>query len=93
MRKLSLIHIFDDQVALMEKSYELAAKYMGQNGKDGAAVQNDNSPRPVSYTHLDEERGDLEPQQVCPRSERKRQVVPVSYTHLWRVHANRLRFA
>ena len=35
----------DDQVALMEKSYELAAKYMGQNGKDGAAVQNDNSPR------------------------------------------------
>ena len=29
----------------MEKSYELAAKYMGQNGKDGAAVQNDNSPR------------------------------------------------
>ena len=35
----------DDQVALMEKSYELAAKYMGQNGKDGAAMQNDNSPR------------------------------------------------
>ena len=35
----------DDQVALMEKSYELAAKYMGQNGKDGAAVQNANSPR------------------------------------------------
>ena len=35
----------DEQVALMEKSYELAAKYMGQNGKDGAAVQNDNSPR------------------------------------------------
>ena len=35
----------DDQVALMEKSYELAAKYMGQNGKDGAAVQNDTSPR------------------------------------------------
>ena len=35
----------DDQVAPMEKSYELAAKYMGQNGKDGAAVQNDNSPR------------------------------------------------
>lgn len=35
----------DDQVALMEKSYELAVKYMGQNGKDGAAVQNDNSPR------------------------------------------------
>ena len=29
----------DDQVALMEKSYELAAKYMGQNGQDGAAVQ------------------------------------------------------
>ena len=29
----------DDQVALMEKSYELAAKYMGQNGRDGAAVQ------------------------------------------------------
>ena len=25
----------DDQVALMEKSYELAAKYMGQNGQDG----------------------------------------------------------
>lgn len=25
----------DDQVALMEKSYELAAKYMGQNGRDG----------------------------------------------------------
>ncbi|MFR1273437.1 MAG: conjugative transposon protein TraM [Parabacteroides merdae] len=35
----------DDQVALMEKSYELAAKYMGQNGQDGAAVQNDNGPR------------------------------------------------
>ena len=35
----------DDQLALLEKSYELAAKYMGQNGKDGAAVQNDNSPR------------------------------------------------
>ena len=33
------------QAGLMEKSYELAAKYMGQNGKDGAAVQNDNSPR------------------------------------------------
>ena len=29
----------DDQVALMEKSYELAAKYMGQNGQDGATVQ------------------------------------------------------
>ena len=29
----------DDQVALMEKSYELAAKYMGQNGRDGVAVQ------------------------------------------------------
>lgn len=29
----------DDQVALMEKSYELAAKYMGQNGRDGSAVQ------------------------------------------------------
>ena len=29
----------DDQVALMEKSYELAAKYMGQNGRDGATVQ------------------------------------------------------
>ena len=29
----------DEQVALMEKSYELAAKYMGQNGRDGAAVQ------------------------------------------------------
>lgn len=29
----------DDQVALMEKSYELAAKYMGQNGRDGTAVQ------------------------------------------------------
>lgn len=29
----------DDQVALMEKSYELAAKYMGQNGQDDATVQ------------------------------------------------------
>lgn len=29
----------DDQVALMEKSYELAAKYMGQNGQGGATVQ------------------------------------------------------
>ena len=29
----------DDQVALMEKSYELAAKYMGQNGQDGATMQ------------------------------------------------------
>ena len=29
----------DEQVALMEKSYELAAKYMGQNGQDGATVQ------------------------------------------------------
>ena len=29
----------DDQGALMEKSYELAAKYMGQNGQDGATVQ------------------------------------------------------
>ena len=29
----------DEQVALMEKSYELAAKYMGQNGRDGVAVQ------------------------------------------------------
>ena len=29
----------DDQVALMEKSYELAAKYMGQNRGDGVAVQ------------------------------------------------------
>ena len=32
----------DDQVALMEKSYELAAKYMGQNGQagqNGAIVQ------------------------------------------------------
>ena len=29
----------DEQVALMEKSYELAAKYMGQNGRDGSAVQ------------------------------------------------------
>lgn len=29
----------DDQVALMEKSYELAAKYMGQNGQDSATVQ------------------------------------------------------
>ena len=29
----------DDQVALLEKSYELAAKYMGQNGRDGVAVQ------------------------------------------------------
>ena len=38
----------DDQVALMEKSYELAAKYMGQNGKDGAAVQNDN----LSLIHI-----------------------------------------
>ena len=27
----------DDQVALMEKSYELAAKYMGQNGRDGVS--------------------------------------------------------
>ena len=29
----------DEQGALMEKSYELAAKYMGQNGQDGATVQ------------------------------------------------------
>ena len=29
----------DDQLALLEKSYELAAKYMGQNGQDGATVQ------------------------------------------------------
>lgn len=29
----------DEQVALMEKSYELAAKYMGQNGQNGGTVQ------------------------------------------------------
>ena len=29
----------DDQVALMEKSYELAAKYMGQNGRGGGPAQ------------------------------------------------------
>lgn len=29
----------DEQVALMEKSYELAAKYMGQQGQDGGIVQ------------------------------------------------------
>lgn len=29
----------DEQVALMEKSYELAAKYMGQNGQNGGIVQ------------------------------------------------------
>lgn len=29
----------DDQVALMEKSYELAAKYMGQNGQGATTVQ------------------------------------------------------
>ena len=41
----------DEQVALMEKSYELAAKYMGgQNGTQAAAGQ---TAEPVSYTHLD----------------------------------------
>ena len=29
----------DEQVALMEKSYELAAKYMGQQGQNGGIVQ------------------------------------------------------
>ena len=29
----------DEQVALMEKSYELAAKYMGQNGQNGDKMQ------------------------------------------------------
>ena len=29
----------EPKVALMEKSYELAAKYMGQNGQDGATMQ------------------------------------------------------
>lgn len=39
----------DDQVALMEKSYELAAKYMGGNGQTGQMAQvSPTAPVPVS---------------------------------------------
>ena len=46
----------DDQVALMEKSYELAAKYMGgQNGGKPEAVQTaEPSPVQLSLIHISE---------------------------------------
>ena len=84
----------DDQVALMEKSYELAAKYMGQNGKDGAAVQNDNSPRqPAVAVQVARERTVSGLQQPLSDAEFMRRysqprnygfntAVAVSYTHL-----------
>lgn len=56
----------DEQVALMEKSYELAAKYMGQQGQNGGIVQ-------VPVTGQGDDRG-MEQPAVAVQAARERTV-------------------
>ena len=61
----------DDQVALMEKSYELAAKYMGQNGQDGAR-------RSSTTTRISARRTPMK-RYTSPRHCSKTSNMPISY--------------
>ena len=69
-----LLHVHPASPVLLHRGDELQGLALALRHQDGG--QDDGQTAASGHQRpADEERGDLEPQQVCPRSERKRQVV------------------